>query len=443
MANNSDQSASPSSSDSKANIPRISINGELEPSSFFDQSFVLKPEKYKTGKERAFSIEKQVFKKPPTAFSFADSKKSGNANNWAFRKQYRQPVECRFHPYSEFKRQWDTLVFIAGLLNIVMVPCIASFYESNPTKLGRFLLLILDLVFIFDVWITMNCGYITFLSGRRSISMTKKCTRDKYFGMELFIDLLSSVPLDLLCILLSISRIPSTGSTFVLEPKTRKVISQLFLLRLLRLKKLIKIIKTWNHILSVKFDSISTMLTVLKSVIVLLFWSHLSACLQVYIPGLFDYPETSWVYIRGIHKLTGMQQYQWSMFRSLSQLLCIGYGTLPPRHVCDLIMTTISMLVGAIFYIMFIADLTSFIQNRNNASQNFTCEKYSLESYMGFCKVPFKLRERIENYFDSRFPGIVVDEDILDELNPVLKNKLLDVTYSKVIQNHSVTKTGF
>ena len=49
-------------------------------------------------------------------------------------------------------------------------------------------------------------------------------------------------------------------------------------------------------------------------------------------------------------------------FRSSSQMVCIGYGLVPPKNAVDLITCMICMLTGSCVFAAFIAKITAHIQ---------------------------------------------------------------------------------
>ena len=57
------------------------------------------------------------------------------------------------------------------------------------------------------------------------------------------------------------------------------------------------------------------------------------------VPMVLQFPKDTWVRTRGLHDnnvTSTVAQYGWSLFRAVSQMLCIGYGpTYTNRRVCD------------------------------------------------------------------------------------------------------------
>ena len=117
----------------------------------------------------------------------------------------------------------------------------------------------------------------------------------------------------------------------------------------------------------------------------MLLLAHWSGCLQYMVPYLQGFPEDSWVAINHLQvsmpipspfpQLFGFQNapvgtaYTWSLFKSLSHMLCIGYGRFPPMNVSDAWLTIISMMIGASFYALFIGHISSHVLTANSPSR--------------------------------------------------------------------------
>lgn len=63
--------------------------------------------------------------------------------------------------------------------------------------------------------------------------------------------------------------------------------------------------------------------------------------------------------------------YSWALFKSISHMLCIGYGRFPPMNLTDAWLTIVSMLIGASFYALFIAHISSHVLTANSATRHY------------------------------------------------------------------------
>lgn len=65
------------------------------------------------------------------------------------------------------------------------------------------------------------------------------------------------------------------------------------------------------------------------------------------------------------------QQYIWSLYTSISIMLCISYGSYTPTRTLEALFITLSNLVGASIYAVVIATLTTLIMNANKSGTEF------------------------------------------------------------------------
>jgi len=166
------------------------------------------------------------------------------------------------------------------------------------------------------------------------------------------------------------------------------------LLRLLRVSRIWRYMHQWDEMFNLPYDSALAFFRVLSAFLIILIYAHISACIQFMVPMVLQFPKDTWVRTRGLHDnnvTSTVAQYGWSLFRAVSQMLCIGYGQFPPSQT-DMYVTMTMMLLGAILFAVFIGYLTSVVQS-HNASKRLYAEKYSsVKHYMIFRKLPLELR---------------------------------------------------
>ena len=64
-------------------------------------------------------------------------------------------------------------------------------------------------------------------------------------------------------------------------------------------------------------------------------------------------------------------QYGWALFKTLSHMLCIGYGRYIPALLDEALLTIFSMVTGATFYALFIAHSMAFIIRRDSSKTTY------------------------------------------------------------------------
>ena len=75
-------------------------------------------------------------------------------------------------------------------------------------------------------------------------------------------------------------------------------------------------------------------------------------------------------------------KYSSSLFRALSHMLSIGYGPYPPKTTMDMWMVIASMFLGASFYALFIANISSIILTMDASGRQYeekvrVCDRFT------------------------------------------------------------------
>jgi len=169
--------------------------------------------------------------------------------------------------------------------------------------------------------------------------------------------------------------------------------------------------------------------------------------MQVNQDGTVDYllPRNCWIVKEGFEldiaegdvgfKTLG-ERYWMGFFRSLSQMLCIGYGLSPPEDFYDLLCCMWSMISGAIVFAIFVGNVTSLIQTSEASKQSYAEKFMHVKEYMNFRNFPSQLRHRVQAYYEHRFQGKSFDEDmILDDLNPILRSEIRNYNCRALVVN--------
>lgn len=349
------------------------------------------------------------------------------------------------HPYSNFRFVWDLLTLVMLFTNILCIPVFMAFpvFEFDPHKpvhiqteaYGAMIFrLISDAWFVVDIALNFRTGIIE-ENSHNEIIIDARAIRKKYFRGWFFIDLISTFPIDIFVNIYQ--KVLMTGYDDDGEFDSKNTIyfrylrlTKLFqLLRLLRVSRIWRYMHQWDEMFNLPYDSALAFFRVLSAFLIILIYAHISACIQFMVPMVLSFPKDTWVRIRGLHdndKTLTVAQYGWSLFRAVSQMLCIGYGQFPPSQT-DMYVTMTMMLLGAILFAVFIGYLTSVVQS-HNASKRLYAEKYSsVKHYMIFRKLPLDLRKRIADYYENRYQGKMFNEkQILKELNPVLRESIIN-----------------
>ncbi|KAL8177887.1 UNVERIFIED_CONTAM: hypothetical protein K2H54_022906 [Gekko kuhli] len=188
------------------------------------------------------------------------------------------------------------------------------------------------------------------------------------------------------------------------------------------------------QIFHMTYDLASAVMRIINLIGMMLLLCHWDGCLQFLVPMLQDFPSDCWVSINGMVNDSWSELYSFALFKSMSHMLCIGYGRQAPESMTDIWLTMLSMIVGATCYAMFIGHATALIQSLDSSRRQYQ-EKYKqVEQYMSFHKLPADFRQKIHDYYEHRYQGKMFDEDsILEELNEPLREEIVNFNCRKLV----------
>ncbi len=247
-------------------------------------------------------------------------------------------------PRSNGRLRWDAGVVVCVLYNCLILPLRIGFGDDEFGPLSV-LELMVDIVFISDIFVNIRTGYFKYdqMLDEYILVLKQPQAMLHYLRTWFVFDLISSLPVDLLLL-------------FDLDSETLLYLRFPRLLRLLRLPRLFRYLNRWEQQIGISRQAFR----MAKTLFLLFEFAHLSACMQFFAAKFMDFPEESWVVKSGIEDDAKTVQYAFSIFTSFSHMLCIGYGpTGGPSNVTEVCLITISMIIGASFYIILVGMISS------------------------------------------------------------------------------------
>eukprot|EP00118_Oscarella_pearsei_P005056 m.22589 g.22589 ORF g.22589 m.22589 type:complete len:596 (+) comp28364_c0_seq2:538-2325(+) len=336
------------------------------------------------------------------------------------------------HPCSSFRMYWDVVILFVLAVNVILLPVVIAFFSDELSTHWIVLNSITDVVFLTDVIINFRTGILTDGRGQELVILNSRTIAIRYLKTWFALDAVASIPFD------SISKIfldEDNHSSLLRASKALKalrVTKLLSLLRLLRLSRLKRFLDKWEE----AFSMTKALFQILKLVGVMLLLAHWSGCVQFMVPFMQGFPEDSWVAINHLQDSPVGVRYTWSVFKSLSHMLCIGYGRFPPMNVSDAWLTIISMLLGASFYALFIGHISSHILTANSPTRLFEAKINQVQEYMQHHKLPMGTRSRVTKYFTHKYEGRLFDEqEILSELSDSLRSEVVGFNCQGLVES--------
>ena len=276
---------------------------------------------------------------------------------------------------------WDSLILALIGISCVMVPYQFAFNQGDALS-GFQIIYLIDLFFIADIF--LNCC-TTFRRHGVEVSDRSVCTRH-YAGRLMVVDILGSLPLDLIAWVL-IGNGQFLGGSMVLA---------LRLLRLLRIVRLFVILRRWEA-----FNwSNPGALRVVKFLASILLLMHWLACIWFFSAFASGFPADSWAARASIVDSDPVAQYIRSMYWTITTMTTVGYGDITPARSFEYILAAIIMLMGASLYAFIIGSIASLLGSIQAAKNSHWERIESVTEFLRQRQVPAEIDAKVRNYYE-------------------------------------------
>ncbi|KFP14255.1 Potassium/sodium hyperpolarization-activated cyclic nucleotide-gated channel 2, partial [Egretta garzetta] len=257
---------------------------------------------------------------------------------------------------------WDFTMLLFMVGNLIIIPVGITFFKEETTAPWIVFNVVSDTFFLMDLVLNFRTGIV--IEDNTEIILDPERIKKKYLKTWFVVDFVSSIPVDYVFLIVEKgidSEVYKTARALRIVRFT-KILS---LLRLLRLSRLIRYIHQWEEVRVLR-DTARWKGN--KSSV------HGSVCNQEQTPPGLPV-RVPWV--RAPPPSLSLQNDSWSelysfaLFKSMSHMLCIGYGKQAPESMTDIWLTMLSMIVGATCYAMFIGHATALIQSLDSSRRQY------------------------------------------------------------------------
>ena len=295
------------------------------------------------------------------------------------------------HPTQPTKLAWDAVLALLVIYSVLMVPIRVGFgVEAARGGAWEFEVLV-DFVFLLDVLVNFRSAYYTHHAATVELETSACRISRRYGGSWFLIDLLSSVPLDLILHL----AIPDAGDDAggglcgvaggasgggaeeASDTETLKLVKLLKGLRLVRLLKLLRLFKIGRFLqkLQDELEINPTVIELLKLGVKMLFLMHMVGCgwNWMRIPPLHDdeaenalptwmdaVPDLAAYAVRCEAAPFG-ELYTAAMLWALTTMSTIGFGDIKAITNFEKFYSMIIMLVGSVIFGIVIGGMTALM----------------------------------------------------------------------------------
>ena len=287
------------------------------------------------------------------------------------------------HPDSEFRERWVILVMLATVYSAVELPVELAFFPQIYIWSFKFLfdLFGIDLFFAMDIWVTFQTGFVE----DGVVVMDYDRIRRRYLRGGLAADVVSTLPVDVIMAFAGGSAHQSLAAATTRLGR---------LARLSRLVRLGRIARLFRHARAYVVHLHEGHVRIMGLTFALLLFAHWDACLLFLSARVEDFNEDrTWAGRLGLQNRPVRVQYVYSLFKAFSHMLCIGYGSVSqPLSTVEVLLTTVSMLLGAAIFAGIIGSLTAYLMSLDSPAARYDALSSEADEFMERHCLPAQLR---------------------------------------------------
>ena len=191
--------------------------------------------------------------------------------------------------------------------------------------------------------------------------------------------------------------------------------------------KLKKLLQKFDEL--VVSDSMDLLVTFVNLTIKIIVIAHYMACIFYYIGNEeLKTNKRGWVLGRDLHKKGFKTKYITSMYWAFTTMSAVGYGDITPSTRDEMLVTITCMITSCGTFAYIVNRIGTVVMEFNQISDQFKERMMYVNRVMMKRPMPRGLRIKIRRYLDYEFEKLkeikVDDEEMLQELNQSLKQKL-------------------
>ena len=342
------------------------------------------------------------------------------------------------HPLLGAKMKFDLLIAMLILWSVVVLPYRIAF-DDLPTwefAPGAYVFeWCLDFLFFVDICFSFRTCYEQSHTQIYVASSSKIATN--YLRSWFTIDVLSTLPLDLIIEAIIGSTSAGSGDDGKTDLEVLKLIRIIRLVRLVKLARLFKLGKVAKSI-SDYIDN-PQLLQLSSLLMMIVFISHLLGCFWFLLsPYNITDPKNTWW---GGTMLAGTRRdhYLASVYWSFTTMTTVGYGDIIPVNTAERLYACAAMIGGATIFGYVIGNIAAMTMQSDIATLR---KKEKINSVIGYMKeknIGVSLRRKVEDYLEFYYENCqsITDTSLMDELPDALQSKVSEYMHGATVDKFS------
>jgi CRP-like cAMP-binding protein len=341
-----------------------------------------------------------------------------------------------FYPKSVFKEIWTASMTLVMIYVAIMSPYRLAFMEDVFFDGLTTTDLTLNGLFIADMLINFNSAYT---KSDGSIEDRRWYIARNYLASWFLIDLISSIPFNLIELLIDTNNSGGTGYNSAMRLAR--------LPRLYRLFRLAKVFKALGHYSHTAYmekvqDCVqinSRLVKLTKFLIIVFFCVHFMGCLWFFSARLSDFEPDSWVVRCGFLDESTGYQYLAAIYWTVTTTVTVGYGDITARTQLEMVLAIVWMFIGVGFYSFTVGSLSSFLTSIDTRDSLLTTKMAALQEFAKETCISSDVKARIRDavrYYTWKMGSVWSDKhSLFNEIPRALQYEVAVSMYGGVIKD--------
>jgi hypothetical protein len=258
--------------------------------------------------------------------------------------------ERLLNPRSVYMFGWQVTNLLCTILCALFVPIEVAFLSHDQILSTQLIGAFFEAFFFIDIVLNFNLPIYNRANG--SMIGSRAAIRHEYFKRWFWIDLISSLPLDICELSLGMDRILSVPGFFEIV----RVIRILKIFKLLRLLRVDLILLSLQHHITFKQLELQS----LKLLFLILIAIHSMSC-GLFIVAEWEDTYSNWIEENHIAGATPLVQYACAVYWATMTATTIGYGDVVMVTAFERTYATVCMIIGASVYAFITSKLVGML----------------------------------------------------------------------------------
>ncbi|EAS07054.2 cation channel family protein (macronuclear) [Tetrahymena thermophila SB210] len=323
-----------------------------------------------------------------------------------------------FSPSGKFKFVWDIIILFVIIAFLFMIPLELTFKQSLCTLFNSHFVIFSISVLIADFILAWNFGYF-----EKGLPITKRSqVVFNYLKNGIVIDVFASIFL--------------VYDILIASHQNWNVLHLLFILKIKSIKVIFKKIEERFH-LTPKVMQVSSLFQLLFLILTV---SHIFACMWVLVAHYeINIQVKSWIQTDIYYPTDWFGQYVTAYYFATVTMITVGYGDYSPVNNAERLICIASMLISCGVFAYSINAIGEIFSAINKQNKKIKEDLYTISNFMSKKNIERELQYEVREYLEYLWymqsnREQEKEHQIIDQLNPQLRDKLLFETHKFILQ---------